>query len=155
VKYLIFLGFLLLAILSVRGMRWAYLTFVVMGLLYFPVSVGFRLHPQPCELLPSLPLAIYSLGNYAHILLFVLFFIMTSAQFPRSRWAGFAWAAAASLAMGILIEIAEGVAGNHHCRLRDLIPDSAGILLGALIVFVWDRLRTEPQTAWPQPTNRA
>jgi hypothetical protein len=77
--------------------RWAYVTFVLLGLLYFPASVGFRLNPQPCELIPNIPLAVYSLTNYAHIVLFVLFFLMTSAQFRMSQWAGYAWAAVACM----------------------------------------------------------
>ena len=140
-----YLGFLVLGILSLRGARWAYVTFVLLGLLFFPASVGFRLNPQPCELIPNLALAVYSLGNYKHIVLFVLFFLMTSAQFRMSHWSGYAWAAMACLAMGILVEVAEGISGIHHCRLRDLIPDAAGIVLGAGIVFLWHRVRGRPQ----------
>ena len=146
-KLLVFLGFLVLGILSLRGVRWAYITFVLLGILYFPFSVGFRSNPQPCELVPSIPLAIYSLANYGHIVLFVLFFLMTSAQFRMSHWSGFAWAALASITMGILVELAEGISGNHHCRLRDLIPDTAGIVLGAGIVFLWNRIRKRAQPA--------
>ncbi len=144
-KLLLFLGFLVLSILSLRGKRWAYITYVVLGLLYFPASVGFRLNPQPCEGIPNLPLAVYSLTNYGHIVLFVWFFLMTSAQFRMSRWLGYAWAAAACMAMGILVEVAEGVSGTHHCRLRDLIPDAAGVVLGAGIVFLWNRMRERPR----------
>lgn len=142
-KIFVFIGFLVLGILSLRGMRWAYVTFVVLGLLYFPASVGFRLNPQRCELVPNLPLAIYSLTNYRHIVLFVLFFLMTSAQFRMSQWRGYAWAAVACIAMGILVELAEGISGTHHCRLRDLIPDAAGVVLGAGIVFLWNRMRNK------------
>ena len=146
-KALVYLGFLVMGILAARGARWAYITFVVAGLLYFPASVAFHLHPHPCEGAPNLALAIGSLGNWAHIVLFALFFIMTSAQFNLSHWSGFVWTAAASLAMGILVEIAEGVSGVHHCRTRDLIPDLAGIIIGAGIVFLWNRIRTKPLTA--------
>ena len=145
-KLFVYLGFLVLGILSLRGVRWAYITFVLLGILYFPASVGFRLNPHPCELVPNIPLAIYSLTNYAHIVLFVLFFLMTSAQFRMSHWLGFAWAALASVTMGILVELAEGISGNGHCRLRDLIPDAVGIVLGAGIVFLWNRIRRRPQS---------
>jgi len=146
-KILVYLGFLVLGILAARGARWAYITFVVLGLLYFPVSVGFHLHPRPCESLPSVALAISSLGNWAHIVLFVLFFIMTSAQFNLSHWSGYVWAAAACVAMGILVELAEGLSGAHHCRPRDLVPDLAGIMIGAAIVFAWTRIRKRPAIA--------
>ena len=146
-KLLVYLGFLVLGILSLRGLRWAYVTFVILGLLYFPASVGFRLNPQPCELIPNMALAVYSLGNYQHIVLFVLFFLMTSAQFRMSHWSGYAWAAVACIAMGILVEVAEGISGTHHCRLRDLIPDAAGVVIGAGIVFLWNRMRGRSQVA--------
>ena len=132
-KLLVFLGFLVLVILSLRGVRWAYVTFILLGLLYFPASVGFRINPQPCELIPNMRLAVYSLGNYQHIVLFVLFFLMTSAQFRMSHWSGYAWAAVACIAMGILVEVAEGISGNHHCRMRDLTPDAAGVVLQQLL----------------------
>jgi len=144
-KLLVFIGFLMLGILSLRGVRWAYVTFVLLGLLYFPVSVGFRLNPQPCTLIPSIPLAIHSLTNYRHIVLFVLFFLMTSAQFRMSNWRGYAWAAVACLAMGLLVELAQGISGTGHCRMRDLIPDAAGIVLGAGIVFLWNTVRGKPR----------
>jgi hypothetical protein len=32
--------------------------------------------------------------------------------------------------MGALLELAEGISGLHHCRLRDLLPDAAGAVLG-------------------------
>ena len=140
-KLIVFLGFLVLGLLSLRGKLWAYLTYVLLGLLYFPASVGFRIHPHPCELMPSMALAVYSLGNWPHIVLFVLFFLMTSAQFNMSRWSGFAWAGVACIIMGLLVELAEGISGKGHCRMRDLVPDSAGIVIGAAIVLLWQRLR--------------
>ena len=144
-RILVFLGFLGLGILSMRGVRWAYITFVVGGLLYFPASVGFSLHPQPCELTFDVPLAIHSLTNYPHIVLFALFFVMTSAQFRTSNWTGFAWAAIAAFIMGVLVELAEGITGNGHCRSRDMIPNTVGILVGAVIVLLWKRRRRRPQ----------
>ena len=143
-KLLVYLGFLVLGILSLRGVRWAYITFVLLGLLYFPASVGFRLNPQPCELTPNLALAIYSLTNYAHIVLFALFFLMTSAQLRMSRWSAFGFAALAAITMGVLVELAEGITGQGHCRLRDLIPDAVGIFLGSGIVLLWNRIRRRP-----------
>ena len=144
-KLLVYLGFLVLGILSLRRVRWAYVTFVLLGLLYFPASVGFRLNPQPCELALNIPLAVYTLTNYAHVVLFVLFFLMTNAQFRMSQWSGYAWAAGACIAMGILVEVAEGISGTHHCRLRDLIPDTAGVVIGAGIVLLWNGMRRKPQ----------
>ena len=144
-RLLVFLGFFVLGILSLRGLRWAYITFVLLGLLYFPASVGFRLNPQPCELAFNIPLAVYSLTNYSHIVLFALFFLMTSAQLRMSNWSAFAWAALAGIIMGVLVELAEGITGNGHCRSRDMIPNAVGILLGSVIVLLWNRIRRRPQ----------
>ena len=136
-----YLGFFVLGIVSMRGVRWTYITFVVLGLFYFPASLGFRLNPQPCQLAFDMPLAVHSLTNYKHIVLFTLFFIMTRAQFRTSAWSAFAWAALATMVMGMLIELAEGVTGNGHCRSRDLIPDAVGTVLGAVVVLLWNTIR--------------
>ena len=139
------LVYVVLGILSLRGIRWAYFTFVLLGLLYFPVTVGFRFNPQPCELTPGIQLALHSLTNYAHIVLFGLFFVMTSAQLRMSSWSGYAWAAIATIGMGALVEIGQGVTGKGHCRLRDLIPDTAGILIGSVVVLLWNKIRRRPR----------
>lgn len=60
----------------------------------------------------------------------------------------FAWPALASITMGVLGELAEGISGKGHCRLRDLIPDAVGIVLGSGIVFLWNRIRRRgPETS--------
>ncbi|HEY9403993.1 MAG TPA: VanZ family protein [Pyrinomonadaceae bacterium] len=148
-RLLVFAGFLGLGVLSLRGVRWAYVTFAILGLLYFPASVGFRFDPRPCELTFGIPLAIHSLTNYAHIVLFTLFFLMTSAQLRMPGWPAFAWAALASFAMGALVELAQGLTGKGHCRSRDLIPDAVGILLGSVITLLLHRIRRETRPGSP------
>jgi hypothetical protein len=64
----------LLAVLSLRGFRWAYVAFMVLGLLYFPPKVNFRFDPHPCELVFGVGLAFYSLTDFPHIILFALGF---------------------------------------------------------------------------------
>jgi hypothetical protein len=59
--------FLLLAAFAARGIRSAYVAYVVLGLLFMPAAAGFRFNPLPCEVDLSLPLAIRSLRNYGHI----------------------------------------------------------------------------------------
>ena len=137
-----------LGILSLRGARWSYVAFIILGLLYFPMKVGFRLEPHPCELTLDIPLAIYSLTNYPHIVLFALFFVMSSAQFRVSDWRSFIWPFLATIVMGILVEGAEGVTGQGHCRLRDLIPDAVGALCGLLIVLLLRKLGWRSHPSW-------
>ena len=136
------------AILAFWGKRWAYAAFIVLALLYFPMSVGFQLDPQPCEWAFGLSLAAFSLTNYAHIVLFTLFFVMTSRQFPMGTWQHYVWAALLTLTVGLLLEFAEGISGKGHCRIRDLIPDGAGAMIGAGVVYaavqLWNRFRKQP-----------
>jgi len=139
---------LLLGLLALRGVRWAYVAFVVLGLLYFPAKVGLRLAPRPCQLAFDIPLAVHSLTNYAHIVLFAMFFVMTSAQFRMSNRRAFAWSAVATVVMGALVEVAQGITGEGNCRLRDLIPDSVGILIGSIIVLLLKRIGWKPRPTW-------
>ena len=37
----------LLAVLALRSNRWAYVAFMALGLLYFPLRVNFRFDPHP------------------------------------------------------------------------------------------------------------
>jgi hypothetical protein len=133
--------FLVLAGLAFRGMRWAYLMFVGAGLLYFPARVGFRLSPGACELILDVPLALHSLTNVAHIVLFGVFFAMSCAQFRGRTHTTLVWAALLTLAMGLLVEVSEGITGKGHCRLRDVVPDAAGVVIGAVVVSLWRHAR--------------
>jgi hypothetical protein len=134
--------FLVLGVLAFRGARWAYVTFVFLGLLFFPARVGFRLDPQPCELELNVPLALFSLTKYAHIVLFAIFFLLTAIQTRRySRGTQALVATGAVLAMGVYVEAAQALTGKGHCRLRDLIPDAAGALLGVLLLVSWRTIR--------------
>lgn len=144
------LVFLVLGALAFRGARWAYVTFVFLGLLFFPARVGFRLDPQPCEWELSVPLALFSLTKYPHIVLFAIFFLLTAVQARRhSRRAQLLIAAGAVLAMGVYVEMAQALTGEGHCRLRDLIPDAAGALLGALLVVSWYTIRKRESSTSP------
>jgi hypothetical protein len=134
--------FLVLGVLAFRGARWAYVTFVVLGLLFFPARVGFHFNPQPCECAINVPLALFSLTNYGHLVLFTLFFLLTAVQargYPGPPQ--YLIAAGAVLAMGVYVEVAEAITGKGHCRLRDLVPDAAGALLGALVLVSIRKLR--------------
>ena len=141
-----------LLVLALRGKRWAYTGFVTLSLLYFPVQVRFQFRPQACELAPTLRLAIFSLQNTAHIIIFAGFFVLSWIQFRRAGRAGVAWAGLATLLMGALLEIAEGVTGYGHCRVRDLVPDFAGASLAALpILWYFHRARRGQRGASSAP----
>src|SRR5438132_7371269 len=131
--------FVPLGVLSLRGVRWAYVAYVILGLLWIPARAGFHVGPPPCEFALTLGLALYSLTNYRHIILFAIFFLMTFAQLRKLPKA-FLWSTLACIAMGILIELEEGVTGAGHCRFRDLVPDIAGAFVGLSMIAIWREL---------------
>jgi hypothetical protein len=99
-----------LAILAVRGRRWAYVAFMILGLLYFPIKSHFTFDPHfPCELTFGLPLAIHSLRNFPHIVLFAVGLVMTAAQFRLSKWLDYIWSATTIMAFGAVVEILEAL----------------------------------------------
>ncbi len=134
----------LLALIALRGKRWAYLAFVVLGLLSFPAQAHFRVHAPRCDqLIPTMHVLVLSLQNYAHIALFAGFYWMSWVQFRRTK-ARFAWALLATLLVAALVEVAEGMTGRGRCRVRDLVPDTAGALGAALVLALWSRVRRKP-----------
>jgi len=133
-----------LALLALRGVRWAYFAFIAAGLAYFPMHVGFHFQPRACQLVFGPRLALHSLTNFPHIILFGIFFLLSAIHFRVSRKSDdrvFLLASIATLTVGALVEIAEAVTGAGNCRLRDLIPDSAGALLGATTLMIWQTIR--------------
>ena len=116
---------------ALRWRRAAFGGFVALGVLSFALRAGWpatALAPRGCELLVDPGLALHSFRNFPHIALFALCYPLARAQ-CRGRHAD-AWALAVTLAVGALVELAEGASGQGHCRLRDLLPDAAGALLG-------------------------
>ncbi len=138
----------LLALFALRGKRWAYFGFVLLGLAYFPAQAHFHVHVPKCEqLLPTVQQLVPLLRNYAYIALFAGFYWMSWVQF-RDADARTIVALLATLLAAALVEIAEGVTGGGraqaHCRVRDLAPDVAGALGAAVLLAIWARLRRKP-----------
>jgi hypothetical protein len=125
-----------------RGWRLAYAAFAIVGVLYLPARVGFHLSPRACQIAFGIPLALQSLTNYSHIILFTIFFVMSTRQFRATTRSTLFLAGLMALVMGALVEAAEGITGRGNCRLRDLIPDSAGAVIGAVSVYCWTRIRS-------------
>lgn len=135
---------LVLGILAFARKRSAYIGYVVCAALWIPARAGFHGVWRPCEWHVPLAMAVHSLTNYPHIILFAIFFVMTWIQFRDRPVFAFAIATVAVLAMGALVEWEEGFAGTGHCRIRDLIPDSVGALVGATLAAVAMRFRVWP-----------
>ncbi len=148
----------LLALIALRGKRWAYLAFVVLGLLYFPAQTHFHVHVPKCEqLLPTIQQLVPLLHNYAYLALFAGFYWMSWVQLRDANQRS-VWALVATLLAAALFEIAEGIttavpvarpagraaAGAGHCSVRDLVPAVAGALGAALLLVIWSRLTRKP-----------
>lgn len=136
----------LLALIALRGKRWAYLAFVLLGVLYFPAQTHFQVHAPKCEqLLPTVQQLVPLLHNYVYIALFAAFYWMSWVQFERAN-ARSIWALVATLLAAALVEVAQGMTevGRGHCRVRDLVPDAAGAVGAALVLAIWARLTRKP-----------
>ena len=120
-----------LLIIAAFGVRWAYAGFVVLSLTSFFAKAGFQVVSPSCELLVGPDLALYSFRNYPHIVLFAVFFLLSRMQFKGPH--AYSLAMVATLVMGMLVELAEGFSGQGHCRLRDMLPNTAGAIIGALV----------------------
>ena len=129
-----FVVFAALAVASMFKVRFAYVAFVVLGVLWMPARAGFRFAPRECETAMSFALAVHSMTNYKHIILFTMFAIMTLAQFaPDDRWR-FVKLALIALGMTIVVEGEQALFGAGHCRVRDVVPNAAGALIGASLI---------------------
>jgi hypothetical protein len=128
-------------LLAFRGIRWAYVSYVAFALLYFPLQVGFQFSPRACQTAVSIDLAVSSLGNWAHIVLCAIFYVMTIAQFQKKTAAAFLSAAFIVVAMGAAVEALQGLTGSHNCKVRDVIPDTVGAAIGMAVMAAWTRTR--------------
>jgi hypothetical protein len=122
-----------------RWRCWAFIGFVALGLFSFALRAGWPatpLSPRACELVVAPTLALYSFRNSPHIVLFAACFLVARAAFRDDGTDGHArrradvGAFATTMIVGALVELAEGLSGSGHCRLRDLLPDATGALLG-------------------------
>jgi VanZ family protein len=136
-------AWIILAVFALRGARWAYAIFIILAFVWIPARTGFRLHRPPCDFDVTLDFSLSSLRKYKHVFLFGMFFLMTRVQLRRVRHPSLI-AAAATLAMGVLIEVEEGATGTGYCKLVDLLPDALGALIGALIAAIWKRNGRQP-----------
>ena len=119
---------------SLWASRFGYAVLVLQAPAYFLAKSGFTVSSPVCRWTFGIALATHSLTNYPHIILFTLFFLLTYVQLPGNPKAVI-WSIAATLAMGLLVELAQGATGQGNCRMRDLIPDLAGALIGCVVVM--------------------
>ena len=118
------------AMTLLRLSRISYALFLVSALLYFPRKSGFQFFVPQCQWTFGFDLALHSLSNYPHIGLFAVFYLLTLAQLRGVR-RRVLWSFVIVMAMGLAVELAQGATEQGNCRMRDLIPDFVGALIGA------------------------
>ena len=102
-----------------------------------PARTGFRSNPPRCDTRLTLQNVELSLTKIPHIVLFGFFFLLTAAQFDRVDRRMLGWSFAATLLLGLLVELEEGATRTGNCRLTDVLPDAVGGLIAmALLVGI-------------------
>jgi hypothetical protein len=132
-------GLAVLGVLAYQGKRWALIGLIALVIVSFPVRSNFSLLYRPCEVGFDWSLAVYSLHNFNNLILFFAFFLMVAAQLPMQRPRHFVVAIGMTVAMGVIVEVSETMWGRGNCRVRDLIPDVLGALIGVGVVMVRSR----------------
>ena len=108
-------------------------------MLLIPARAGVEVQPLLCEFPVSVASGLYSLRNWQHIGLGALVSAMTMAQFREHGRGAVTTAIAVTVALGLVAEIQQGLFRSGHCRMRDLVPDTAGALLGVGLAWAWRR----------------
>ena len=122
--------------LALWGFRWAFIAYVAAALSWMFIESGFTLHAPHCEWPITLQGAALSMTKFGHILLFGLFFVITIRQFKTVDKRSVFISILATVLMGLIVELEEGMTGAGNCRMRDLAPDAAGALIAAAVVLV-------------------
>ena len=68
--------------------------------------------------------------------------LFTLWQFDRLDRRSLSWSLAATLALGILVELEEGATRTGNCRLADLLPDVGGAVIAMAFLLPLILLRS-------------
>lgn len=121
---------------------------MLVAVLRIPARVGFRLVAPVCDTRLTLANAGISMTKVPHIVLFAIFFVLTTLQFEQLNQRALRWSLLATVTLGVLVELEEGASRTGNCRLTDVLPDITGALiasaavLGVTMVRDWARART-------------
>lgn len=122
---------LVLALLALFRVRWAFVAYLGLALSWIPARAGFHLQPLRCEWAVTPAGMALSLTKWPHILLFAFFGAMCAAQLRRRDGRALAIVALAAALVGLVVELEETATRSGSCRMRDLFPDVAGAVVGA------------------------
>ena len=117
--------------------RWAYGTYMIFGIMAIPARTHFHFRPLGCDARLTAANVNAALSKRPHILLFAFFFLLTAAQFDQISRRSLAWSLLATVALGFLIEVEEGLTRTGNCRYTDVLPDLfGGLIVMALLMIV-------------------
>src|SRR5262245_36961187 len=89
--------------------RWAYAAYMLVGVMRIPARTGFHVQSLRCDGRLIAGNVSASLSKGPHIALFAWFFLLTAVQFDVIDRRSMAWSFAATVGLGILIELEEGL----------------------------------------------
>ena len=113
--------------------RWGYAVWLLSSLTRIPARTGFQLRSPVCDSRLTLQNAVLSMTKIPHMVLFGLFFLVTLAMFDRVDRRSLGWSLVATLAMGLVVELEEGATRTGNCRVTDVLPDFAGVLVAIVL----------------------
>jgi hypothetical protein len=99
-----------------------------------PARTRFHLSSPGCDTRLTLENASLSMTKVPHMVLFGVFFLATALQFSRIDRRALAWSLAATVALGLVVELEEGATRTGNCRLTDVLPDLAGGIVVAMLI---------------------
>jgi VanZ family protein len=118
---------------------------MIVAVARIPARTGFRLRNPTCDTRLTAENLGLSLTKLPHVILFGVFFLLTAAQFDRLDRRTLAWSFAATVALGVLVEVEEGATRTGNCRMTDVFPDICGALIAAALIMavamIRDRLK--------------
>jgi hypothetical protein len=119
-----------------------YGAYILFGILRIPARTAFRLRAPACDARLTPENFAASLTKVPHVVLFACFFLLTMAQFDRVNRKAVGWSFSATLALGVLIELEEGVTRTGNCRMTDVAPDALGGLIALAVVMAAAMIRS-------------
>jgi hypothetical protein len=134
--------------------RWAYGAYLVVATTRIPARTGYRLSNVACNMRVTSENVGLSLTKLPHIILFGAFFLLTAAQFDRLDPRTLTWSVAATVALGVLVEIEEGATRTGNCRMTDVLPDLCGALIAAVLITSIALIQHRLKEALATRTNR-
>ena len=116
--------------------RWAYGAYMAVGVFAIPARTRFHFRPLRCDARLTEANVTAALSKGPHVILFAFFFLLTAAQFDTIDRRSLSWSFAATVGLGFLVEIEEGLTRTGNCRYTDVLPDIVGGLIVMALLMI-------------------